>query len=100
MNREIHLQLWEGVGLRCPALLAYLNAYQNMAEARRCIAACFDFYNDCTRPWIIAPRACLRRSAHDLSESVRGKNAGAIVSFTGTMERRNPRTYEVIFKPF
>src|SRR5690242_12211566 len=24
MNREIHLQLWEGVGLRCPALLAYL----------------------------------------------------------------------------
>jgi hypothetical protein len=24
MNREVHVQFWEGVGLRCPALLAYL----------------------------------------------------------------------------
>ena len=36
---------WEGVGLRCPALLAYLRAYQNVAEARQGIAAYFEFYN-------------------------------------------------------
>jgi transposase InsO family protein len=45
MNREVHVQFWEGVGLRCPALLAYLKAYQSVAEARRAIAAYFDFYN-------------------------------------------------------
>jgi hypothetical protein len=45
MNREVHVQFWEGVGLRCPALLAYLRAYQNVAEARHRIAAYFDFYN-------------------------------------------------------
>jgi transposase InsO family protein len=45
MNREVHVQFWEGVGLRCPALLAYLKAYQNVAEARHSIAAYFDFYN-------------------------------------------------------
>jgi transposase InsO family protein len=31
--------------LRCPALLAYLKAYQSVAEARRGIAAYFEFYN-------------------------------------------------------
>ena len=45
MNREVHVQFWEGVGLRCPALLTYLKAYQNVAEARHNIAAYFDFYN-------------------------------------------------------
>jgi hypothetical protein len=45
MNREVHVQFWEGVGLRCPALLAYLKAYQNVAEARHGIAAYLDFYN-------------------------------------------------------
>ena len=45
MNREVHVQFWEGVGLRCPTLLAYLRAYQNVAEARRSIAAYVDFYN-------------------------------------------------------
>ena len=45
MNREVHVQFWEGVGLRCPALLAYLKAYQSVAEARQGIAAYFDFYN-------------------------------------------------------
>jgi transposase InsO family protein len=34
-----------GVGLRCPALLAYLKAYQDVGEARRSIAAYFEFYN-------------------------------------------------------
>jgi transposase InsO family protein len=46
MNREVHVQFWEGVGLRCPALLAYLKAYQNVAEARHSIAAYFELYND------------------------------------------------------
>ena len=45
MNREVHVQFWEGVGLRCPALLASLKAYQSVAEARHGIAAYFDFYN-------------------------------------------------------
>ena len=45
MNREVHVQFWEGVGLRCPALLTYLKAYQNVAEARHSIAVYFDFYN-------------------------------------------------------
>ena len=45
MNREIHVRFWEGVGLRCPALLAYLKAYDNVAQARQGIAAYFEFYN-------------------------------------------------------
>jgi transposase InsO family protein len=44
MNREVHVQFWEGAGLRCPALLAYLKAYQSAAEARQGIAY-FDFHN-------------------------------------------------------
>ena len=34
------------VGLRCPALLAYLRAYESVAEARQGIAAYFKFYNN------------------------------------------------------
>ena len=45
MNREVHVQFWEGVGLRCPALLNYLKAYDNVAQARQGIAAYFEFYN-------------------------------------------------------
>jgi transposase InsO family protein len=45
MNREVHVQFWEGVGLRCPALLDYLNAYESVAQARRGIGAYFQFYN-------------------------------------------------------
>ena len=45
MNREVHVQFYEGVGLRCPALLAYLRAYESVAEARRGIAGYFNFYN-------------------------------------------------------
>ena len=45
MNREVHVQFWEGVGLQCPALLAYLKAYQNVAEARQRLADYFNFYN-------------------------------------------------------
>ena len=32
MNREVHVQFWEGVGLRCPALLAYLNDYRTLND--------------------------------------------------------------------
>ena len=45
MNREVHVQFWEGVGLRCPALLAYLKAYTSVAEARSAIGSYFGFYN-------------------------------------------------------
>src|ERR1700691_2771943 len=45
MNREVHVQFWEGVGLRCPALLAYLKAYDSVAEARSAIGGYFGFYN-------------------------------------------------------
>ena len=45
MNREVHVQFWEGVGLRCPALLAYLRAYESVAEARQGITSYFNFYN-------------------------------------------------------
>ena len=46
MNREVHVQFWEGVGLRCPALLAYLRAYESVAGARQGIASYFEFYNN------------------------------------------------------
>jgi transposase InsO family protein len=45
MNREVHVQFWEGVGLRCSALLAYLHAYESVAEARQGITGYFNFYN-------------------------------------------------------
>src|SRR5271163_4468179 len=59
MNREVHVQFWEGVGLRCPALLAYLRAYESVAEARQGIASYFQFYNNerFTRLSVTAPRA-------------------------------------------
>jgi putative transposase len=45
MTREVHVRFWEGVGLRCPALLDYLKAYQDVAQARCSIAAYFESYN-------------------------------------------------------
>jgi transposase InsO family protein len=45
MNREVHVQFWEGVGLKCPALLDYLRAYESVAEATQGIASYFNFYN-------------------------------------------------------
>ena len=35
MNREVHVRFWESAGLRCPAPLTYLKAYESVAEARR-----------------------------------------------------------------
>ena len=46
MNREVHVRFWESAGLRCPAPLAFLNAYGAMIEARRSIGKWFEFYND------------------------------------------------------
>jgi Integrase core domain len=46
MNREVHVRFWESVGLRCPALLAYLNAYATVAEAKTGIGAWFGVYNE------------------------------------------------------
>lgn len=32
MNREVHVQFWQGVELRCPALLNCLSDYQSFDE--------------------------------------------------------------------
>jgi transposase InsO family protein len=45
MNREVHVRFWESAGLRCPAPLTYLRAYDTVAEARRLIGRYLDFYN-------------------------------------------------------
>jgi transposase InsO family protein len=80
MNREVHVQFWEGVGLRCPALLAYLKAYQSIAEARHGIASYFNFYNHQRLHQALGyrpPRQVFDEAAR-LSKLQRGrKNAGA-----------------------
>ena len=45
MNREVHVRFWESAGLRCPAPLTYLKAYDTVAEARTSLADYFGFYN-------------------------------------------------------
>ena len=45
MNREVHVRFWESAGLRCPAPLTYLRAYDTVAEARASIGRYFSFYN-------------------------------------------------------
>ena len=45
MNREVHVQFWEGVGLRCPALLAYLKAYDTVSTARADIGRYLEWFN-------------------------------------------------------
>ena len=45
MNREVHVRFWESAGLRCPAPLTYLKAYNTVAEARHSLASYFGFYN-------------------------------------------------------
>jgi Integrase core domain len=46
MNREVHVRFCEGAGLRCPAPLTFIQAYDSVAEARRGIGAWLTFYND------------------------------------------------------
>jgi hypothetical protein len=82
MTREVHVQFWEGVGLRCPALLAYLRAYQNVSEARDSIAAYLDFYN-CERlhqALITAPRAKSSRKRHTLPSFGAGEKLLALIT--------------------
>lgn len=45
MNREVHVRFWESAGLRCPAPLTYLRAYDSVGEARASIGRYLDFYN-------------------------------------------------------
>jgi hypothetical protein len=45
MNREVHVRFWESVGLRCPAPLNYLRAYDSVAEAHASIGRYMAFYN-------------------------------------------------------
>ena len=45
MNREVHVRFWESAGLRCPAPLDYLRAYDSVGEARASIGRYLDFYN-------------------------------------------------------
>ena len=37
INREVLVQFWEGVGLRCPALLTYLGAYDRSPRPVRAL---------------------------------------------------------------
>ena len=45
MNREVHVRFWESAGLRCPALLTYLRAYDGVTEARAPIGRYLGFFN-------------------------------------------------------
>ncbi len=45
MNREVHVRFWESAELGCSALLAYLRAYDSVAEARASIGRYMAFYN-------------------------------------------------------
>ncbi len=45
MSREIHVRFWESAELGCSALLAYLRAYDSVAEARASIGRYMAFYN-------------------------------------------------------
>ncbi|WP_414644625.1 integrase core domain-containing protein, partial [Bradyrhizobium sp.] len=46
MSREAHVRFWESAGLRCPAPLAYLNAYASVAEAKAGTGPWLEFYNE------------------------------------------------------
>jgi len=58
----------ESAGLRCPALLTYLKAYEYVAEARQDITAYFEFYNHhgCIRRWLSTARARSLTKRRDL----------------------------------
>jgi Integrase core domain len=79
MNREVHVRFCESAGLRCPALLTYLKAYENVAEARQGITAYFEFYNYQRLHQALAYRAPRQvfGVAAPLASSAREKNAGA-----------------------
>ena len=69
----------ERLAVRFPVRLAYLKAYENVAEARQGITAYFEFYNYQRLHQALAyrtPRQVFEQ-ALDLSSSARGKNASA-----------------------
>ena len=45
MNREVHVRFWESVGVRFPALLDYLRAYETPTELRAGLRRFFTFFN-------------------------------------------------------
>ena len=45
MNREVHVRFWESAGLRFPAPLTYLHAYDTVSAARAGLSSYFAFYN-------------------------------------------------------
>ena len=45
MNREVQVRFWESAGLRCPAPLTYLHAYDSVGQARTSLGRYLDFYN-------------------------------------------------------
>ena len=45
MNREVHVRFWESAGLRCPAPLTYLKAYDTVAQARASLEQYLNWYN-------------------------------------------------------
>ena len=79
MNREVHVRFCESVGLRCPALLTYLKAYESVAEARQGIAVLLSVlqYRRLHQALGLPHPAPGLREAAPLASSARGKNAGA-----------------------
>ena len=45
MNREVHVRFWESAGLRCPAPLIYLHAFETGSELRTGLAGWIGYYN-------------------------------------------------------
>jgi hypothetical protein len=81
---------WEGVGLRCPALLAYLRAYATVAEARQAITAYWEFYNNEGLHQALdyrTPRQVFEQTLRRAS-SGRGINAGALPPRAQTLNRK------------
>ena len=45
MNREVHVRFWESAGLRCPAPLDYLHAFETGSELQAGLTWWIDYYN-------------------------------------------------------
>jgi hypothetical protein len=50
MSQEANVRFWEGVGVRPPALLDYLRAYDSITDARVSLGRYFAFYDTERRP--------------------------------------------------
>ncbi len=44
MNREVHVRFWESAGLRCPAPLTYLHAFETGSELRAGLLRWIGYY--------------------------------------------------------